>query len=85
MKNTKEEPDSDGTYANAMSNPSKDYMVAEIPIFHQIDTHRNSVAFLSLSQTSNFAHNISLMLGNETRCTNSRICNGPLKPGTSYK
>jgi hypothetical protein len=32
MNNTKEEPDSAGTYANAIKNPSKDYIVAEIPI-----------------------------------------------------
>jgi hypothetical protein len=32
MKKTKEEPDSDETYANAINNPTKDYLVAEIPL-----------------------------------------------------
>jgi hypothetical protein len=32
MKKTKEEPDLDGTYENAINNPSKDYLVNEIPL-----------------------------------------------------
>jgi hypothetical protein len=32
MKKTNEEPDPDGTYEKAVHNPSKDYLVSEIPL-----------------------------------------------------
>ncbi|CAF4900034.1 unnamed protein product [Rotaria sp. Silwood1] len=76
MQKIKEEPDISSIYENSIYDPSIDYLAAEIPIFTSTGDN---------AQTMNVAKNISLILGSETDCMNSRICNGPLKAGTRYK
>ncbi|CAF0940761.1 unnamed protein product [Didymodactylos carnosus] len=61
-----------GTYEQAQTNVSIDYLAIQFPL--------NNMR----QQTYDSNGNFTVLLGNETNCSNETICNKQLKPDTKY-